>query len=92
MIIDDVWQIEDAQPLIEAFSNCKIVLTTRMNDLDSLIPSRETVTVGPMEITEAISLLTNGLIDHDKLSQEDIKVANELAQDVHLWPILLSLV
>ena len=88
-----MWQIEDAQPLIEAFSNC-IVLTTRMNDLDSLIPSRETVTVaiGPMEITEAISLLTNGLIDHDKLSQEDIKVANELAQDVHLWPILLSLV
>ena len=92
VIIDDVWQIEDAQPLIEAFSNCKIVLTTRMNDLDSLIPSRETVTVGPMEITEAMSLLTNGIIDNDKLLQEDIKVVNELAQDVHSWPILLSLV
>ena len=92
VIIDDVWQIEDAQPLIEAFCNCKIVLTTRMNDLDKFIPSEETVTVGPMEITEAISLMTNGLIDKDKLLQEDIKIVNELAQDVHLWPILLSLV
>jgi len=33
VIIDDVWHVEDAEPIVKAFSNCKIVLTTRMNDV-----------------------------------------------------------
>ena len=92
IIIDDVWHVEDAQPIVRAFTNCKIILTTRMNDIEQYMPSKQSVTIGPMTQTEAISLLTFGIIDSSQLSQEDMSLLNELAQDVHLWPLLLSLI
>ena len=92
VIIDDVWHVEDAEPLVKAFSNCKIILTTRMNDIEQYIPSRKSVVVGPMIEEEAISLLTSGVIDSSQLSQEDVSLLNEISQDVHLWPLLLSLI
>ena len=92
VIIDDVWHVEDAERIVKAFSNCKIVLTTRMNDIEQYIPTKQVVTVGPMEQSEAISLLTCGVIDISQLSQDDVSLLDELAQDVHLWPLLLSLI
>ena len=92
VIIDDVWHVEDAEPLVRAFSNCKIILTTRMKDIEQFIPAQHSVTIGPMSTCEAISLLTNGVIDNSQLSQEDVSLLNELAEDVHLWPLLLSLI
>ena len=92
VIIDDVWHVEDAEPLVRAFSNCKIILTTRMKDFEHQIPSRQSITIGPMTMNEAFSLLTKGIIDNSQLSQEDVSLLNELAQDVHLWPLLLSLI
>ena len=92
VIIDDVWHVEDAEPIVKAFSNCKIVLTTRMNDIEHYIPTKHVISVGPMEQSEAISLMTCGVIDISQLSQEDISLLDELAQDVHLWPLLLSLI
>ena len=92
VIIDDVWHVEDAEPIVKAFRNCKIVLTTRMNDVDQYIPTKQVVSVGPMEPSEARSLLTYKVIDISQLSQEDVNLLDELAQDIHLWPLLLSLV
>ena len=92
VIIDDVWHVEDAEPLVRAFSNCTTILTTRMNDIEQYIPSKLSVTIGPMTNNEAISLLTSGVIDSSQLSQEDVSLLDELAQDVHLWPLLLSLI
>ena len=92
VIIDDVWHVEDAEPLVKAFSNCKTILTTRMNDIEQYIPSQQSVVVGPMMEDEAISLLTSGVIDSSQLSQEDVSLLNEISQDVHLWPLLLSLI
>ena len=92
VIIDDVWHVEDAEPLVRAFSNCKIILTTRMNDITQYIPSKQSVIIGPMTQHEAIALLTKGVIDSSQLSQEDVNLLDELAQDVHLWPLLLSLI
>ena len=92
VIIDDVWHVEDAEPFVRAFSNCKIILTTRMKDFELYIPSKQSITIGPMNMNEAISLLTKGIIDNSQLSQEDMSLLNELAQDVHLWPLLLSLI
>ena len=92
VIIDDVWRVEDAEPVVKAFSSCKIVLTTRKNDIEQYIPTQEVVRVGPMEQSEAISLLTCGVINISQLSQEDMHSLDELAQDVHLWPLLLSLI
>ena len=92
VIIDDVWHVEDAEPLVKAFSNCKTILTTRMNDVEQYIPSKYSVTIGPMMEDEAISLLTNEVIDSSQLSQEDVSLLNEISQDVHLWPLLLCLI
>ena len=92
VIIDDVWHVEDAEPLVKAFSNCTTILTTRMNDIEQYIPSKLSVTIGPMTNNEAISLLTIGVIDSSQLSQDDVSLLDELAQDVHLWPLLLSLI
>ena len=92
VIIDDVWHVEDAEPLVKAFSNCKTILTTRMNDIEQYIPSKQSVTIGAMTQHEAITLLTSGVIDSSQLSQEDVNLLDELAQDVHLWPLLLSLI
>ena len=92
VIIDDVWHVEDAEPLVKAFSNCKTILTTRMNDIEQYIPSKQSVIIGPMTQHEAITLLTSGVIDSSQLSQEDVSLLDELAEDVHLWPLLLSLI
>jgi len=92
VIIDDVWHVEDAEPIVKAFSTCKIVLTTRMNDVEQHIPTKNVVTVGPMKQSEAISLLTCGVMEISKLPEEDKSELEEIAQDVHLWPLLLSLI
>ena len=92
VIIDDVWHVEDAQPLVKAFSSCKTILTTRMNDIGKYIPSQQSFVIGPMSQHEAISLLTGQIIDVSQLSQEDVNLLHELAQDVHLWPLLLCLI
>ena len=63
-----------------------------MNDIEQYIPTKQVVSVGPMEQSEAISLLTSGVIDVSKLLQEDVSLLDELAQEVHLWPLLLSLI
>ena len=92
VIIDDVWHVEDAEPIVRAFGHCKTVLTTRMNDMDQYISTHERITVGPMEPNEAVALLTNEVIDCGKLSHEDMDLLNELAQEAHLWPLILSLI
>ena len=92
VMIDDVWHVEDAEPLVKAFSNCKTILTTRMNDIEQYIPSKQSAFIGPMMEDEAISLLTRGVIDSSQLSQEDVSLLNEISQGVHLWPLLLSLI
>ena len=94
VIIDDVWHIEDAEPIVRAFRTCKIVLTTRLNDTEQYIPTEKVITVGPMELSEAVSLLTSGhgISNTGQISQDDRNLLDELAHDVHLWPLLLSLV
>ena len=92
VIIDDVWHVEDVEPLLRAFSNCKTILTTRMNDIDQYIPSKSLVTVGPMTQNEAVSLLTPGVINISQLSQPDVNLLHKVAQNVHLWPLPLSLI
>ena len=92
VIFDDVWHVEDALPLVKAFSGCKTILTTRMNDVERWISSQQSCVIGPMEQHEALSLLTNGIVSSSQISQETEMLLNELALDIHLWPLLLSLV
>ena len=92
VIIDDMWHVEDAEPILRAFRGCKIVLTTRMNDIGKHVPTKEVIVVGPMTCTEATSLLIHEVIDNSQLSSEDMALLTEIYKDVHLWPLLLSLI
>ena len=92
VIIDDVWHIKDAESLVKAFRRCKIVLTSRMNNITDCISYKEHVTVGPMNQEEARTLLIHKVMNMDHLSQEDKNNVDQIAEDVHLWPLLLFLV
>ena len=63
-----------------------------MNDVEKYIPSIQSITIGPMNKNESLSLITKGIINSSQLSPEDENLLNELAHDVYLWPLLLSLV
>ena len=45
-----------------------------------------------MKPHEAISLLTTGVVPQTQLSEKDHTSLDNIAHDVHLWPLLLSLV
>ena len=92
VVIDDVWHVEDAEPIVEAFSNCKTIITTRKNEVHEQIPTKCNITAGPMKPHEAISLLTTGVIPQTQLSENDDTSLDNIAHDIHLWPLLLSLV
>ena len=92
VLIDDVWDMEDAEPILQAFNSCKTIITSRKNDICQFISTREHVIVDAMTESEAVSLLTEQLIDIKSLSRDTIKLVSDLALDVHLWPLLLFLV
>ena len=93
VIIDDIWDAKDAAPLIKAFSNCHVVFTARRNDIaQKLTIAENIVKVGPMKLDEAVTLLSDGLFNLDKISSDDKELLKELTQDAHMWPILLCLV
>ncbi|XP_065894736.1 uncharacterized protein [Dysidea avara] len=90
VIIDDVWVVDDARPIVEAFFNCTILLTTRNPNIG--IPYRKTITIESMSLKESVFLMTKGILEYSELSTEDVKVFNELAVSTHQWPLLLSLI
>ena len=93
VLIDDVWDIGDAEPILKAFSSCKTILTSRMSDICQFISSEEQIIVDAMTELEAVNLLlTDQPVDANSLSENTMKLVAELAQDVLLWPLLLFLV
>ena len=87
VIIDDVWEVSDALVYTQVFNGCKIVMTTRRENVNKLIPSKMCVTIERMGEEEAIKLLTYNL--PGQAPSEDI---SRLAQNLHCWPLLLKLV
>ena len=91
IILDDVWDAEDALVFADVFSSCKIILTTRKMDINSVIHPKVCFDINPMSINEAQKLLTLQIIDL-KMQATDIDGVQDLAKDLHCWPLLLSLV
>ena len=92
VIIDDVWEVKDAIDYAEIFSVCKIVLTTRRKDVPSFVEYKHEVCVNSMELPEAVQLLTYKI---NKLKIDDtatVDQLNNLAVNLHKWPLLLYLV
>ena len=88
VIIDDVWEASDALVYIDVFKGCKLVLTTRKENISKLIPSQLCLTVKQFKEEEAVKLLTS------KFEQRTFQIneAKELANNLHCWPLLLNLV
>ena len=93
VLIDDVWEFEDAEPILTAFSSCKTILTSRKIELiGSEEQSVRHITVDAMTELEAVNLLTDQFVDVNSLSENTWRLITELAQDLLLWPLLLYLV
>ena len=92
VIIDDAWEMEDAVDYAEIFSGCKIVLTTRRKDFASSIDCKHKVHIDSMELFEANQLLTFKIEELQTISSEIVDQLNELAMNLHNWPLLLNLV
>ena len=92
VIIDDVWDVEDAVDYVEIFSGCKIVFTTRREDVASSIDCKHKICVDSMESSEAIQLLTFKIKELQIDNSDIVGQLNELAINLHNWPLLLNLV
>ena len=78
--------------LLRHLTTAKTIITTRKNEVHEQIPSKCNITAGPMKPYEAISLLTTGVVPETQLSENDHTSLDNIAHNVHLWPLLLSLV
>ncbi|XP_065885308.1 uncharacterized protein [Dysidea avara] len=92
VIIDDVWDPHDAKIYAEIFSSCKIILTTRSNNISIEIPAKVEIKAQEMSTDEAMTLLTNNAVDIESLNSSERLMLETLAMDLHRWPLLLSLV
>ena len=91
VIIDNVWSAEDALIYVTILSSCKIVLTTRKNDISVHIPTKKTIKIEEMSMEESKILLTFGAVDPQRLKFLKSGILENLAQDLHKWPLLLNL-
>ena len=92
VIIDDVWNAQDALIYASVFNACKIVLTTRKTDISTHIPTKNVIKIEEMSINESKVWLTYHVVDTDKLNASATKMLETLAQDLYKWPLLLGLV
>ena len=88
VIIDDVCKMHDAQPFVTAFRSCKIIVTTKSEDVTKQLSSCKVVTVGPMEPSEAAKLLSDIPV---QIAEDDERIVDELVTDLYHWPLLISL-
>ena len=91
VVIDDIWDFDDAEPIINIFDTCHIVLTSRKSNISKFGISAKIIDVKEMNVDEAINLLSYNLPAFK--SNKDCKKALEnLAKSAYLWPLLLFLI
>ena len=92
VILDDVWKAQDAIAYIEIFQSCKTLLTTRKFLIHSEIQAKNYIDMKPMELNEALKLLTSRIDELKTLDDSTKAMICKLAEDLHCWPLLLNLV
>ena len=92
VILDDVWEAEDALAYVEVFHSCKILLTTRKSVINSKIPTNNPIDIKPMELDEAVKLLTSRIDAFKTLDDSARVMIYKLAEYLYCWPLLLNLV
>ena len=88
VILDDVCEANDARPYIKAFSNCSIVLTTQLNNICEVIPTKVELKVSKVETDQGVALISGAGINKNNTSN----MLSGLTEDLHHWPLLLCLV
>ena len=92
VILDDVWKAHDAKAYVEIFQSCKMLLTTRKFLIHSEIQAKNCIDMKPMELDEAVKLLTSHIDGLKTLDNSTKPLICKLAEDLHCWPLLLNLV
>ena len=92
VILDDVREAKDAMMFVDVFSSCKIVMTTRKMNINVKIPPVKCFDIEPMSVNEAVKLLTLKIVEVETLHAYGANIIEELARDLHCWPLLLNLV
>ena len=92
VILDDVWEVDDAMIFADLFTNYKVVMTTRKMDVTLKIPPKKCFDINRMDIFEAIQVLTINITETEELSPSSYNAVSELANNLYCWPLLLSLV
>ena len=92
VILDDVWEAKDAMVFVDVFSSCKTILTTRKMNINAKIPPVMCFDIEPMTFDESVKLLTLQIVEIETLHVTDVSRIEELAKDLHCWPLLLNLV
>ena len=87
IIIDDVWEVSDALVYIQVFNGCKIIMTTRRENVNKLMPSKMSMTIERMNEEEAIKLLAYDISNN--YSSDEMSI---LADSLQYWPLLLQLI
>jgi len=87
VILDDVWEANDAKPYVKAFSNCSVILTTQLNNISQAIPAKVELKVSKMEVDEAITLISGASIIKNDISS----MLSSLAEDLQCCPLLMCL-
>ena len=92
VILDDVWEAKDAMMFVDVFGSCKTILTTRKMNINVEIPPVACFDIKQMTTNESVKLLTLQIVEVKLLHATDINRIEELARDLHYWPLLLNLV
>jgi len=87
IVIDDVWNEQDAKPFLRGGPECGRLLTTR--NINTLPAGAAAVTVDTMNVEEALAVLQSGLGETDAQARAQLRM---LARRVGQWPLILKLV
>ena len=93
VIIEDVWDSIELEWYTTAFSNCRVIATMQDQSIADEISSSHYIEMPPMETSEAVMMLTNGISDISvPIPKQSADCLEKLVVDLQLCPLLLYLV
>ncbi len=89
LILDDIWQMQDAIALQIGGVNCTHLITTRFPSLATQFGQQHTIHVSELEVAESRKLLSYYL---PYLTEQEPQTIEQLAQEVGMLPLALTLI
>ena len=89
LILDDVWQLEDALALHIGGSHCAYAVSTRLPGLAGQLSLQHTLHIPELEATHGTALLAHFL---PHLAQQEPHMVEQIATQVGMLPLALTLI